>query len=425
MTEDVFQIDPALIGIDLKDAVWLYAPRRHASVLVEAHEVDRVSSELAFGGVDPSPCRWNRLILMPTNRCNFNCRYCYAAKGRDVSSLSPEACQRAIDDYVARSGPSDTLALGFLGGGEPCLAREVLFSSVDYARRIARARGIHPAVDISTNGSVMDAQMIAFFREYDVGVGISFDVLETVQEATRGHYREVSANIRQAVRAGVRVILKATITPDCVHLMSEMAQEAVSRYSGIRGLYFQPILDAGAFASANELESFCSAYRRGFFAARRKYVASLPIGDSMSAHAGMLVDRYCPGEYCVTPDGSVTACDFACTPKDPAFSSFAYGRVDDRCRRVVLDEKKLAEIRRRRSLSQDDCAACFAKYHCAGACPYRGLGFDREKKAVFCDFTRRFLAEELFQRFSDSVRDATGRTLGETLGRDDIRERFT
>lgn len=115
-----------------------------------------------------------RLILLPTEACNFRCVYCYEdfAQGR----MRPRVVQGVKRLLSARAPDLDHLTLSWFGG-EPLLARDIMEEILKHAAGLA---AVHPRLtvtsDVTTNGYLLDLPL--FERLLDLGVShcqVSFD----------------------------------------------------------------------------------------------------------------------------------------------------------------------------------------------------------------------------------------------------------
>jgi uncharacterized protein len=106
--------------------------------------------------VDLSGHNLLHLIIMPTERCNFRCVYCYEefAFGR----MGP-AVVTGLENLLSRRASSlDQLTIGWFGG-EPLLALDILERVQTHALGLVRA---HPGIDfhasVTTNGYLLDRE---------------------------------------------------------------------------------------------------------------------------------------------------------------------------------------------------------------------------------------------------------------------------
>lgn len=99
------------------------------------------------------------LMVLPTEDCNFRCAYCYEsyAPGR----MSPEVVRgiRALIDR--RMDDIRSFRLCWFGG-EPLLAKDVVFELCEFARDRCRERGVeHVAGNMTTNGYSLTTEVAA------------------------------------------------------------------------------------------------------------------------------------------------------------------------------------------------------------------------------------------------------------------------
>lgn len=122
-------------------------------------------------------------IIMPTEKCNFRCKYCYESfeRGR-MQPAAVEAMSRAI---VKKAETVDQLALAFFGG-EPLLCADLVLRFSEEAFRGLSARGLPYSASISTNGALLEREL--FEDLLDVGVvayQISVDGSREVHDSQR------------------------------------------------------------------------------------------------------------------------------------------------------------------------------------------------------------------------------------------------
>jgi uncharacterized protein len=120
---------------------------------------------------------WNKLELALAETCNLACRYCYCSTCRDVpeQGLMPENIARqAITWLFAMSGRSNSVNITFFGG-EPLLNKPVLRFSIEYSQRLAKLHGKKVFYSMTTNGTLLDDEVIGFIKKYNFGLMVSLD----------------------------------------------------------------------------------------------------------------------------------------------------------------------------------------------------------------------------------------------------------
>ena len=126
------------------------------------------------------------MALFLTQSCNLRCVYCYGDGGEYGSGGSLEektACQ-AVDWLIEQSGEVKKIHVGFFGG-EPFLNFPTMKAVTAYAQK--RIREVDKAIDFGavTNATLLDDEKIAFIREHDISVMVSFDGPREIQDAQR------------------------------------------------------------------------------------------------------------------------------------------------------------------------------------------------------------------------------------------------
>jgi radical SAM protein with 4Fe4S-binding SPASM domain len=110
--------------------------------------------------------------------------------------------------------------------------------------------------------------------------------------------------------------------------------------------------------------------------------------------------RYCHGELCLTPSGSITACHRISSPSDELYERCEYGRVIDG--KLELDKERFRKIvSSDRADDNPVCGDCFLRWNCAGGCMVQNNTYSAEVRAVVCDFMRDFAREVLIRRIEN------------------------
>ncbi len=130
------------------------------------------------------------LCLHVAHSCNLNCSYCFASQGRfhgERALMSFETGKRAIDFLVENSGTRRNLEVDFFGG-EPLLNWEVVKQIVEYARSIEKEKGKNFRFTLTTNGMLIDDEVIEFSNREMHNVVLSLDGRKEVHDRFRKDY---------------------------------------------------------------------------------------------------------------------------------------------------------------------------------------------------------------------------------------------
>ncbi|MEK7382896.1 MAG: radical SAM protein [Elusimicrobiota bacterium] len=152
------------------------------------------------------------LMLMTTYECQLRCAYCQVRRGRRRMDLA--TARRGVD--LLLSSRAERLQLNFFGG-EPLLAWDLLRGIVAYAERRRGLRSLR--YNLTTNGLLLDAQKIAFFKGLDSYVHLSLDgPCEANAARLRGAGAGAQAVMENALRAlgdsGLPHHVNAVVDPD-------------------------------------------------------------------------------------------------------------------------------------------------------------------------------------------------------------------
>ena len=127
------------------------------------------------------------LCLHVAHTCNLNCSYCFASQGKyhgDRALMSYEVGKQALDFLMDHSGTRHNLEVDFFGG-EPLMNFDVVKRLVAYARSVEKERGKHFRFTLTTNGVLIDDDVIDFANREMSNVVLSLDGRKEVHDRYR------------------------------------------------------------------------------------------------------------------------------------------------------------------------------------------------------------------------------------------------
>ena len=148
------------------------------------------------------------LCLHIAHTCNLNCEYCFASQGKyngDRALMSFETGKRALDFLVEHSGTRTNLEVDFFGG-EPLMNFDVVKRLVAYARSIEKEKGKNFRFTLTTNGVLVDDDVIEFANKECHNVVLSLDGRKEVHDRLRksasgkGSYDVIVPKFREFVK---------------------------------------------------------------------------------------------------------------------------------------------------------------------------------------------------------------------------------
>ncbi|MBR2951566.1 MAG: radical SAM protein, partial [Clostridia bacterium] len=130
------------------------------------------------------------LCLHVAHVCNLNCSYCFASQGKyhgERALMSYEVGKRALDFLIENSGKRTNLEVDFFGG-EPLMNFEVVKQLVAYARSREKECGKNFRFTLTTNGMLVDDDVIEFSNREMSNVVLSLDGRKEVHDRYRVDY---------------------------------------------------------------------------------------------------------------------------------------------------------------------------------------------------------------------------------------------
>ncbi len=162
------------------------------------------------------------LCLHIAHTCNLNCAYCFASQGHyhgERSLMSFEVGKRALDFLVENSGTRRNLEVDFFGG-EPLMNFQVVKDLVAYARSIEKEKNKNFRFTLTTNGVLIDDDVIDFANRQMSNVVLSLDGRKEVHDRFRvdhagnGSFDTIVPKFQKLVeaRGGKNYYMRGTFT---------------------------------------------------------------------------------------------------------------------------------------------------------------------------------------------------------------------
>lgn len=357
------------------------------------------------------------LYVLPNFICNFSCSYCYSAKGRSNKELTREQLKAVLDYFVdVKRCKGNSLKITFVGGGEPMMSWKLVKYGLEYASSLAKTQAIELMFGIITNGSIVNEEMLQLLSAHHVMPRISFEILEEVQNKQRGYYDRVCQTIKKLLDAGIYCEVRSMITPDNVAKMTAMVEEMTTRFPEITHYYFDPVTDPAIFHEVASTRDFYKEYNRSFMQARRlAEMNGKEIRNGISRSLNSVVNRYCNGEFCLTPEGTLSICMEVSSPREKEYEKHVYGYVDENNQLRIDPEKFYFLKEKEMAVHNPKCASCFVKWNCGGGCMANNRQYKEDILDLICEATRDLSLELLLERLNKEHMEESGLSLRELV----------
>lgn len=170
------------------------------------------------------------LTFILTDRCNWNCSYCFQRKR--LRTLDRGLLSEACAFFYPRLGRRPLVSFY---GGEPLLAFEAMGQAVEDFQRLSRPSGRRLRFSITTNGSLMTDDRLAYLDQNSFEVLLSFDGLAQEHGRKAGSFRSTLALLEKLLdRRRLRVMTNSVFTPRTVGLLADSLQLIAE--SGVRDI---------------------------------------------------------------------------------------------------------------------------------------------------------------------------------------------
>jgi len=189
-------------------------------------------------------------IIIPTLRCNFTCKYCYALRASENAidkDMTIETAKKTVE-FIMKSAAKN-LTIEF-SGGEPLLRFDIIKEVVIYSLKLANKKNKSIKFAIITNASLINQEMIDFFKKYNIGICISLDGPKKIHDENRiftktkkGTYDEVIKKIKQFKENKIGINSLPVIVKNSLENWKEIVDEYIKQ--GFFSLRFKYISNFG------------------------------------------------------------------------------------------------------------------------------------------------------------------------------------
>ncbi len=318
------------------------------------------------------------LCLHVAHSCNLNCQYCFAAQGEyqgERALMSLDVGKRALDFLIENSGTRRNLEVDFFGG-EPLMNWEVVKQLVAYGREREKESGKHFRFTLTTNGVLVDDEVIDFCNREMHNVVLSLDGRKEVHDRLRrdyagnGSYDKVVPKFQHFVqRRGDRnYYVRGTFTRANTDFTNDLFHMADL---GFTELSMEPVVcapDAPYALREEDLPVLFEQYELLAKEMLRREKAGKPLTFyhyMIDLEHGPCIYKRLSGcgsgtEYlAVTPWGELFPCH-----QFVGDAAYSMGNIWDGVTNTALREK----FSRCNVYSRPQCDDCWAKLYCSGGC---------------------------------------------------------
>ena len=325
------------------------------------------------------------LCLHIAHDCNLACQYCFAEEGEyhgKRALMSYETGKQALDFLIANSGNRRNLEVDFFGG-EPLLNFDVVKKLVAYGREQEKIHDKHFRFTLTTNGVLLDDEVMEFANKEMDNVVLSIDGRKEVHDRMRpfrkgdGSYDLIVPKFQKLAesRNQERYYVRGTYT----HFNTDFSKDVLHLADlGFKQISVEPVVAQPTDDYALTEEDLPTLFAE-YDALAKEMIRRKKEGKGfqffhfmIDLEGGPCVYKRLSGcgsgtEYlAVTPWGDLYPCH-----QFVGNEEFLMGDVwSGVTREDIRDEFKCCNV-----YAKEKCRDCFARFYCSGGCAANAYNF--------------------------------------------------
>lgn len=211
----------------------------------EARRVFKELDELGFFEQSKSKHYFKSFNLNPdvrafrvalTEECNLRCAECFVTKNRDNPKTMSQAILGSVIKKTIPYGAAEKITYHFFGG-EPLIKFDHIKRAVHILdKAVKTGKMIKPFYTITTNLTLLNDEMIKFFKENDFKVGVSIDGPANINNKFRiykngrGSYKDTKHNYNRLIKASIDTHILITPHADFLDQLPKICFSALKTF---------------------------------------------------------------------------------------------------------------------------------------------------------------------------------------------------
>lgn len=159
------------------------------------------------------------LNLFFTGKCNLGCHYCFVDRtSLHNTTMRGDVLKKSIDLLLSRPGHKKRISYM---GGEPTIEFALVKESYNYAKEQASKNGIVLETTLTTNGTLLNQEMVDYFIANEITVKLSVEGDKATHDQNRpfkgnskcSSYDRIMENLTKVDSTGLRLAVSMVFTP--------------------------------------------------------------------------------------------------------------------------------------------------------------------------------------------------------------------
>ena len=301
--------------------------------------------------------------------------------------MSFEVGKKALEYLVDNSGSRKNLEVDFFGG-EPLMNFEVVKQLVEYGNELAKENGKNFRFTITTNGVLLDDEIIDYVNEHMHNVVLSLDGRKSINDDMRptlndkGSYDIIVPKFQKLIekRKDKYYYVRGTFTRDNMDFSKDVLH---FKDLGFDLTSVEPVVgdESNPYALREEdLPKILDEYEKLAVEYSKMRVNNEPFRFfhfMVDLSQGPCVIKRMTGcgagnEYlAITPEGDIYPCHQFVGQEE-----FKMGNV--MADKVELPKEMQETFKEAHIYAKDECSKCWAKFYCSGGCHANAFNFNND-----------------------------------------------
>ena len=330
------------------------------------------------------------MCLHIAHDCNLKCKYCFASQGDfggAKSIMSFEVGKKALEYLVDNSGSRKNLEVDFFGG-EPLMNFEVVKQLVEYGNELAKEKGKNFRFTITTNGVLLDDEIIDYVNEHMHNVVLSLDGRKSINDDMRptlndkGSYDIIVPKFQKLIekRKDKYYYVRGTFTRDNMDFSKDVLH---FKDLGFDLTSVEPVVgdESNPYALREEdLPKILDEYEKLAVKYSKMRVNNEPFRFfhfMVDLSQGPCVIKRMTGcgagnEYlAITPEGDIYPCHQFVGQEEFKMGNLMSDKVE-------LPKEMQETFKEAHIYAKDECSKCWAKFYCSGGCHANAFNFNND-----------------------------------------------
>lgn len=361
------------------------------------------------------------MCLHVVHDCNLKCKYCFASQGDfggHKAYMTEEVGKKALKYLVENSGSRKALEVDFFGG-EPLMDFPLVKKLVEYGNKIAEENGKYFRFTITTNGVLLNDEIIDYINENMHNVVLSLDGRKEVNDEMRptlndkGSYDIIVPKYQKLIskRGKKSYYVRGTFTKNNLDFSKDLE---LFRSLGFNLSSVEPVVDPDNNPYAITEEDLPVILKE--YEDYAKTYADLQVEGDPFKFFHFMVDLSQGPCILKRVSGCGAGCEYvAVTPEGDVYPCHQFVGNEDFKMGNILDEdftmpKEMQELfGSAHVFEKDDCKGCWNKFYCSGGCHANAYNFNNDihkPYAVGCEMQKKRTECAIYTEVEKMLKDS-------------------